>query len=89
MLSTICLRRILEFFGHIARKDGRNLEQLMITGKVDGKRPRGRSPTRWSDQIRSALDTKLHVALHAAKDRQRWKSIVNEKIISHRGNHAP
>ncbi|VVD03624.1 unnamed protein product [Leptidea sinapis] len=28
-LLSICLRRILEFFGHIARKDGHNLEQLM------------------------------------------------------------
>lgn len=87
-LSTTCLRRVLEFFGHIARKDGNNLEQLMVTGKVDGKRPRGRSPLRWSDQISSSLETKLHDALHLAKDRQRWRNIVREKVIS-REDHDP
>ncbi|KAM3955865.1 uncharacterized protein ACR2FA_010206 [Aphomia sociella] len=30
-LSTTCLRRILEFFSHIAQKDRHNLEQLMVT----------------------------------------------------------
>ncbi|PZC86231.1 hypothetical protein B5X24_HaOG211392 [Helicoverpa armigera] len=87
-LSTICMRRILEFFGHIARKEGHNLEQLIVTGKVDGKRPRGRSPTRWSDQFRSALDTQLHSALHDAKNRHRWRDTVREKLIL-RGLHDP
>lgn len=83
-LSTLCLRKILEFFGHIARKEGHNLEQLMVTGKVDGKRPRGRSPTRWTDQIRTNLDTNLHDALHAAKERNKWRDTI--KRI---GNHDP
>ena len=86
-LSSLCLRRILEFFGHIARKEGHNLEQLMVTGKVDGRRPRGRSPIRWSDQIRTSLNTNLHEALHGAKDRHRWRDIVRTKIL--RGNHDP
>lgn len=33
---------------------------MMITRKVDGRRPRGGRPARWSDQICSMLDTKLH-----------------------------
>lgn len=37
-----CLRRICEYFGHIARKRRDNLEELCVTGKIDGKRPRGR-----------------------------------------------
>lgn len=31
-------------FGHFARRDNRNLEHLMVTGKIEGKRPRDRSP---------------------------------------------
>ncbi|CAH2241588.1 jg3923 [Pararge aegeria aegeria] len=50
--------RILEYFGHIARRDGDNLEKIVFTGQVERKRPRGRRPIRWSDQIRTALDTK-------------------------------
>ncbi|CAH2219998.1 jg1075, partial [Pararge aegeria aegeria] len=66
-LSTICLERILEYFGHIARRDGDNIEKIVVTGKVQDKRPRGRSPIRWSKQIRTALDTKVHTALNVAQ----------------------
>ncbi|CAH2218535.1 jg525 [Pararge aegeria aegeria] len=77
-LSTTCLKRILEYFGHIARRDGDNLENIVVTGKVEGKRPRGRSPIRWSDQIRTALDTKVHTALNVAQSRVKWHKIVQK-----------
>lgn len=42
---------LLNNFGHIARKDEHNLEQLMSTGKVEsiGQWSRGRIPTKWCD----------------------------------------
>ncbi|CAH2208083.1 jg4661 [Pararge aegeria aegeria] len=84
-LSTTCLKRILEYFGHIARRDGDNLEKIVVTGKVEGKRPRGRSQIRWSDQIRTALDTKVHTALNVAQSRVKWHKIV-QKVVSGRGH---
>ncbi|PZC71172.1 hypothetical protein B5X24_HaOG213942 [Helicoverpa armigera] len=87
-LSTECLRKVLQYFGHIARKDGGNLERLIVTGKVDGKRPRGRSPIRWSDQIRFALDSTVHSALHTARDRNKWKNIIRSKVMT-QGGHDP
>ncbi|CAH2238518.1 jg6212 [Pararge aegeria aegeria] len=36
-VSIICLKRILEHFGHIATKDGDNLEKLVVTGEEEGK----------------------------------------------------
>lgn len=86
-LTTICLRRSFEYFGHIARKSGDNLEKLLLTGKVHGKRPRGRSPTRWTDQIKTTLDTTVCEAIHAAVDRTQWRQIVQEKVI--RRGHDP
>lgn len=56
-LFTICVKRIFEIFGHIARKSSDNLEKFMVTGKISGKRSRGRYPMRWSDQIDNTLDT--------------------------------
>ncbi|TLM35327.1 hypothetical protein FEC37_18570, partial [Acinetobacter baumannii] len=85
-LSTVCLKRILEYFGHIARKDGDILEKLMITGKVEGNRSRGRSPTRWSDQIRTALDSTVYSALHDAVDRGKWKKILRLKLMGDGGD---
>ncbi|CAG9782016.1 unnamed protein product [Diatraea saccharalis] len=52
-LSTTCLRRSFEFFGHIVRKEGDNLKKTLMTGRIDGRIPRGRSPLHWSDQIRT------------------------------------
>lgn len=37
-LSTICRRRILAYFGHMSRLEYPNLEQLIVQGKVEGKR---------------------------------------------------
>ncbi|CAH2269060.1 jg16077 [Pararge aegeria aegeria] len=69
-LSAACLQRILEYFGHIARRDGDNLEKIVVTTKWK------RSLIRWSDQIRTALNTKVHIDLQVAKSRVNWPKIV-------------
>ncbi|XP_038210020.1 uncharacterized protein LOC119830903 [Zerene cesonia] len=74
-LSSTCLRRILEFFGHIARKRGDNLEKALITGRLEGKRPRGRSPMRWTDQVKSSALINISEAIHIAEDRDKWREI--------------
>ena len=52
----------MRFLGHLMRKDG--LENLALTGKIEGKRSRGR---KWS----------LWMALfEKAKDRELWKSMI-------------
>lgn len=43
-LSTVCLQRILSYFGHIMQRGDSSLEKLVIVGNTEGKRPRGRSP---------------------------------------------
>ncbi|CAH2268391.1 jg15845 [Pararge aegeria aegeria] len=75
-LDKIKNEEYFEYFDDIARRDGENLEKIVVTGKVEGKRPRGRSPIRWSDKIRTARDTKAHIALLVAKSRVKWHKIV-------------
>ncbi|CAH2210267.1 jg18851 [Pararge aegeria aegeria] len=50
--STMCLQRILSYFEHITRRGNEIIEKSIVVGNVEGKRPRGRSLTRWSDQLR-------------------------------------
>ncbi|XP_011685474.1 PREDICTED: uncharacterized protein LOC105448526 [Wasmannia auropunctata] len=59
-LSVTCRKRIL-YFGHVVRRGDENLEKLVLTGSVESKRPRGRSPSRWADQIKEDgnLDDKI------------------------------
>lgn len=70
------------FFGQIARKELNNLEQLMITGKVDDKTPTGRGPIRRIDQIWTALDANLHVVLHSSKERNKWWANLRQRWSS-------
>lgn len=62
-LSAICSQRILQFFGHVARRGGENLERLMISGNVEGRRARGRFPTRWTDHIQKIAGGLLQDAM--------------------------
>ncbi|CAD0244621.1 unnamed protein product [Spodoptera exigua] len=79
-LNHALFHMILECFGNTARRDNDNLEKLLITGKVEGKRPRGRSPIRWTDQIRTTLNTTVHDALHSAADRNRWRKVIRSTL---------
>ncbi|KAL0878559.1 hypothetical protein ABMA27_003646 [Loxostege sticticalis] len=81
-LSSICLHRVVSYFGHIARREANNLEKLIVTGKIEGKRPRGRSPKRWSDQISEQLDLPVSAALHKATDRISWRQTMR-RLRSH------
>jgi hypothetical protein len=75
--STICLRRILSYFGHIMRRGDDNLEKLIVVGEVEDKRTRGRSPTRWSDQVKEgSSSSKFRQAVRATMDRDRWRDII-------------
>ncbi|XP_028027088.1 uncharacterized protein LOC114240658 [Bombyx mandarina] len=86
--SSECLHKVLGYCGHIARKDGNNFERLIMTGKVDGKRPQMLSPIRGSDRIRTALDSTFHNALRTARDINLWRKIMRTKDIQ-KGGHDP
>ncbi|XP_077285531.1 uncharacterized protein LOC143910808 [Arctopsyche grandis] len=75
-LSTICLRRALQFFGHVARRDDGNLEKLVVVGATEGRIGRGSSPTRWTDQVKKALHCSVVTALRKAESREEWRRLV-------------
>lgn len=51
-------------------KDGQSFKQLMATGKINRRRPSGRSPIRWFDRIHSILNIKLHDDLRCQEQTQ-------------------
>lgn len=69
-LSTRCRRNILKYFGHVIGYDETSLEKLVVQGKIEGKYPRGRSPTRWIDQIKSITEKPLQAFLREPRTYQ-------------------
>lgn len=57
---------------HKARRT-ESLEKLIDEGKINGKHPRGRAPTRWEDQVRKSTRRSLHEVSLAGQDRERWR----------------
>lgn len=53
---------------------GDNLKRLI----VEGKRPKGRSPLRWTNKIYSTLNSTIHAALHFAQGRSRSEMTFTE-----------
>ena len=69
-------KRQLEFLGHICRK--KDLEYLSITGKIEGRRSRGRQRTTYIESLRSWLienDIKIDL-FRLAEDRFEWKAMI-------------
>lgn len=75
--SKFSYQRILSYIGHIERKQLDNLDKLVVVGKVDEKRPRGRSPTRWPDTVKEVLGIRVTETLRQAEDRVAWKQLVS------------
>ena len=63
------------FVGHILRRKG--LEHLLITGKMEGRRGRGRQREQMIDSLAAWMDIdKTASAILAAKDRAVWKDMI-------------
>ena len=45
----------LQYFGHLMQRDG-SLKNILMLGKVEGKRRRGQQRMRWLDGITDSMD---------------------------------
>ena len=73
----------MRFLGHLMRKDG--LENLALTGKIEGKRSRGRQQSLWTANLNEWIGERglkyQEVALfEKARDRELWKSMIDHII---------
>ena len=71
-------RRRLNWFGHVNRKGENSYVYRAYKDNFKDKRPHGRPPKRWADQIREDTGLPLLTAEKYAKDRNRWKGCVNK-----------
>ena len=67
------VRRQLSFLGHILRKD--ELEKLVVTGFVEGKRARGRQRETFLTYLSKMTNKSPHVLLRMATRRDVWSKL--------------
>ncbi len=67
-------KRQLRYFGHVVRHD--SLQKTIMTGKIAGKRDRGRQRRKWTDGIAEWMGLAKQDIFHAAHDREGWRSRI-------------
>ena len=73
----ITKHRKLQLFGHICRMDDTRLLKTLTFGIVEGTRPPGRPPRRWTDDITEWTSMGLEQALRSAQDRDKWRTMTS------------
>ena len=66
--------RKVKFYGHVRRHD--SLQRVILEGKVEGKRGRGRKRTSWTDNIKTHLGLPINTCAELALDRKKWRAMT-------------